>query len=120
MLLTLFKICKFWSDLLEIVERAVDEDHENECAAEAIDRMDGISGRDDCPNCKCEQRADRRNKVDLASSDSVNEERHGDIDDQAPRFEATIDTELGLRARDTDVVHDLIQIVRNESIAGPL
>jgi hypothetical protein len=82
--------------------------------------MNRISCSDDSPNCKCEQRTDGRDEIDLPSSNSVNKERHGDIHDQSLCLESPVDAELGLRARDANVIHDLIQIIRNESIAGPL
>jgi hypothetical protein len=64
--------------------------------------------------------ADRRDDEQEPAAGTVNDERGGDGPGQVPDLEDTVDEQLGGRVRDADGVEDLVEVVRDETVAGPL
>ena len=106
--------------LLEIVKGTINENHEHKGRAESLYRIDGQSGGNDGPNYKGNCCTDSRDKIDGSSPDSIDEERYTNVHNQTPRLEPTVNTELKIGIGHARVVHDHMQIVRDETVARPL
>ncbi|KAI6758530.1 hypothetical protein HG530_010770 [Fusarium avenaceum] len=64
--------------------------------------------------------ADSRSQVHGATSKLVNEEGKSSVDNQTLCLHACIDAKLSFRLGNTDVVHDLLEVVRDKTVATPL
>lgn len=107
-------------DLLEIVEGTVNKNQKDESSAKSVNRGNCIPGRYDSPNSEGKHGTNGGSEVNGSSTHSIDEERHRNVDKQAPSFESTVNAQLSLWARNTHVVHDLMEIVRDQPISGPL
>lgn len=99
------------SNSLKIVKEPVDKVHKDKSRSQPTHWLNVISGGDNGPYRECEKRANSGNKINWTSSEPVYEERHGYVRNKAPRFQATIYPQLGVRLCDAHVVHNLIQVV---------
>lgn len=64
--------------------------------------------------------ADAGRHEQLASPYAIDEERSGHCHDQIPDLQKAVDEELCRRVRDVNRVENLVEIVRNKTVARPL
>jgi len=104
----------------QVVEDVVDEDHGDDtlaCARVALD-LRGPGQRS--PDDKGQEHAGGGDEEEGAASDAVDEETLADGDDHVDDLEDTVDDELGLGVGDADLLEDNVDVVRDETVAGPL
>lgn len=104
----------------DVVERVVEEDHEDDGAAVGLDLSDFESLGEDGPDHKGHAHAGGGDEEERATTDFVDEEAHGGSDDAIPDVEDTVDLELHVGILDANGVENTGDVVRDETVAGPL
>lgn len=105
---------------LDVVEKTIDKGQRHKGVAKGLVGVDVISSRDNCPESEDDTGSDSRGKINRSTAENINEERKSRVDDQTLRLHTCIDTKLSLRLGDTNVVHDTLKIIRDQTVATPL
>jgi hypothetical protein len=95
-------------------------DADDEALSETILRRGIVPCGDDGEDIEDEERSDRGNEVDRSTTKLVNQESEDEVLAQRQGLHATVDTKLCLRIRQANVIHNVLQIVRDQSITAPL
>jgi hypothetical protein len=95
-------------------------DADDEALAETILRRGIVPCGDDGEDIEDDERADRGNEVDRSTTKLVDQESEDEVLAQRQRLHATVDTKLCLRIRQANVIHNVLEVVRNQSITAPL
>lgn len=93
---------------------------DNKPFAERGPRLNVVSGRNDSEDVEHNERSDRGNKVDWTSTKLVNQEGEKEVFTQRQSLHTTVDSKLCLGIREADVVHHVLQVIRDKTIAAPL
>lgn len=105
---------------LDVVEDAVEKNDSDEAMSEL--RLGGyfVAGGDDGENVEADEGADRRDEVDGATTQLVDQKGEAEVLEERDGLHASIDTELSLRVGHADVVHDVLKVVADKTVARPL
>ena len=74
----------------------------------------------DGPNDEGAQHTGSGEKEELATTDLVDEEAHRHSDEQVPDLKNTVDDILGKDISIAELIENLVDIVRDKTVAGPL
>ena len=103
-----------------LVSGVVEEDERDDGVRGGLGAVEGVLGGADSLHGEEDRHADTRHQEEEATADALDLERgeHGPA--QVPDGEDTGDEELDGRARDADRVEHLAEVVRDETVPGPL
>lgn len=104
----------------DVVEGVVEEDHEDDGAPVSLDARGGESLRANGPNHEAAAHASGGDKEERAATKLIDEEAHGGGNDAVPDVQDTVDLELHVGVLDADAVEHTGDVVRDETVAGPL
>lgn len=104
----------------EVVGRIVDENHSNHGTSGGLRFSHGELGRARRPNNEgykhpCSGGQEKRTTTKL-----VDRESEADSNAPIPDGETAVDLELGVGICDTNSIHDILEVVRDEAVARPL
>ena len=103
-----------------LVSGVVEEDERDDGVRGGLGAVEGVLRRADGLHGEEDRHADTRDQEEEATADALDLERgeHGPA--QVPDGEDTSDEQLDVRVGDADRVEDLVQVVRDETVPGPL
>ena len=103
-----------------VVEEIVDEDHAKYSLCCGVATVFHVLRGTDGPNDEGAHHTGGGEKEELATTDLVNEEAHSDSDKQVPDLKNTVDDILGEDISIAELIENLVDIVRDKAVAGPL
>ena len=93
---------------LDVVKDAVEEDDCDESMTKLRLGRDCVPSRDDGEDVEADERSNRRDEVDRATTQLIDQECETEVLDERNGLHAAVDTELSLRVRHANVVHDIL------------
>jgi len=103
-----------------VVEDVVQEDEEDLGLSGGNDSsLDELSGADG-PGTEGDKHTTGREQEQWATTEFVDEETHGESNDEVDDVEDTVDLESGLSALDTGSSEDVVHVVRDKTVTRPL
>lgn len=103
-----------------VVEEVVDVDEADDGVGGTSGAGDGEAGRADGPADEGDEHTGGGEEEELATTDLVDEEAGEDGDEEVEDLEDTVDQVLGQGVGVANLIQDLGDVVRDETVAGPL
>ena len=104
----------------DIIRSVEQENPRNDSTTSSGTLLLGIQSRTDGLKDEEQQHSSRRSQEEYPPPDLVNKERSADSPEEIPNLEDTVDEELGEGVFDTDGFENLVEVVRNQPVSGPL
>jgi hypothetical protein len=82
--------------------------------------LDVVSSRNNSEDVEHNERTDRGDQVDRTSTKLINQKGKEEVLAQRQRLHTTIYTELCLWIRQAHIIHDIFEVIRDETVATPL
>jgi hypothetical protein len=105
---------------LDVVEDAIEKDGDDEASSEAVCGGYIISSRDDGEDVEDNEGAYGRDEIDGPTTKLVDEESKEKVFAKRQGLHTTIDAELCLGISHAYIIHDIFQIVGNQTVTRPL
>ncbi|KAI7976727.1 hypothetical protein EIK77_009958 [Talaromyces pinophilus] len=101
------------TNLLQIIPKVIEENHKDNRLSNSriLVILLSIDGRENSPNDEANQHANRTNQIDRSTPPSINKETEEDVCYEGECGQSSIDHQLCLRVRDSDIIHDRREIV---------
>ena len=113
-------VAKYGKHSLDVIEYSVQNGEDDKDVSQSLVGRNGIPSRHNGPCVEYQECADGGDQVDRTTTKSVDEESEGEVGYKSLRLDTRVDSELSRRLGDTDAVHDLLEIVGDQTVSTPL